>query len=306
MNEESTPRNSVELPRERHGRPRGSSTTPLFEAVHADRYQRQGLIREIQRRPGRNLICYVSGSDRMIDREDVVPFVDLLHNLPPGRDMDLLLHTQGGDIDVAEKLMEMMRKHVGSASLRVIVPDMAKSAGTLMVLGADSVVMSDSSELGPIDPQLHLSGTWQSAQHYLDAYREHATKLEADPDNIAARIMLGKLDPVNLKLCEAVMNRSRQVAEDLLQRGMFRETGNWSLAASKLLDTRRWILHSQMISWEDAVDSIGLVVEYQEHSANEWQKYWKLHCLQHLACESYQKLYESEFVSLIIGDEGTI
>ena len=55
------------------------------------------------------------------------------------RDLDLLLHTTGGSINAAEKLMGMMRNRVGTAKLRIIVPDFAKSAGTLMVLGADSV-----------------------------------------------------------------------------------------------------------------------------------------------------------------------
>src|SRR5438270_233413 len=69
-------------------------------------------------------------------------------------DLDLLLHTGGGDTDAADKLMSMARARIGTKGLRVVVPDFAKSAGTMMVLGADAVVMSDSSELGPIDPQI--------------------------------------------------------------------------------------------------------------------------------------------------------
>ena len=113
-------------------------------------------------------------------RDDTMPFVDLLHNVPPNRDLDLLLHTNGGSIDAAEKLMGMMKKRVGPAMLRIIVPDFAKSAGTLMTLGADSVVMSDMSELGPIDPQIQIFGIWQSAQNYLDAYKAHAKTLRTD------------------------------------------------------------------------------------------------------------------------------
>ena len=94
----------------------------------------------------------MSGDESWIDLDDTMPFVDLLHNAPPDHDLDLLLHTIGGSADTAEKLMGMMRNHVATATLRVIVPDFAKSAGTLIVLGADRVVMSDMSELGPIDP----------------------------------------------------------------------------------------------------------------------------------------------------------
>ena len=119
--------------------------TPLFQANSAARYQRQEIIRQIQARTGHPLICYVSGSRRSVDEDDTMPFVDLLHNVPPGQGLDLLLHTGGGSIDAAEKLIRMLRSKVGEAELHIIVPEFAKSAGTLMVLGADSVVMSDMS-----------------------------------------------------------------------------------------------------------------------------------------------------------------
>ncbi len=281
---------------------RGPTKTPLFEANSADRYQRQALIKQIQADTGRSLICYVSGEECAIDANDTMPFVDLLHNVQCGSNLDLLLHTGGGSVDAAEKLMGMMRRHVGTAELRIIVPDFAKSAGTLMVLGADSVVMSDMSELGPIDPQIRFSGRWQSAENYLDAYRTHAKMLKNDRDNLAARIMLEKLEPDTLKLCETAGKRARQAAESLLKRGMFRNGGNWTLTASELLDTRRWLSHGQMISWEDAQDpQIGLKVEHLPYHSPTWQAYWRVFSLQRLAVGHLQKLYESDYVSLIIG-----
>ena len=308
MTEQSSSPNPGDLPPEDVGLESGGSQvtkTPLFEANHADRYQRQTLIRKIQERTKCSLICYVSGSECMIDASDTAPFVDLLHNIPPTSSIDLLLHTAGGVPDVAEKLMLMMRSHVGRASLRIIVPDFAKSAGTLMVLGADSVAMSDMSELGPIDPQLRLFDRWQSAQNYLDAYHKHAKTLKTDPDNIAARLMLDKLDPVTLTLCETATKRARQAAESLLKRGMFRDGGNWSKTASELLDTTRWLSHGQAISWEDARDPlIGLVVEHHAYQSDKWQDYWRLYCLQRLAVGDRQKLYESNYASLILGPAG--
>lgn len=198
--------------------------TPLFQAIHAQRYQRQAVIKNIEMRTGRRLICYVSGIRCSIDRDDTVPFVDLLHNIPPGENLDMLLHTGGGDIDAAEKLISMVRNKVGTATLRIIVPDFAKSAGTLMVLGADYVVMSDTSELGPIDPQIIRADSngnriAHSVQSYLDAYEEHTETLTNEPGNVAAQIMLGKLDPATVKLFQAVKARARKFAEEQLARG---------------------------------------------------------------------------------------
>ena len=237
-----------------------STRTPLFQALHAARYQRQAMIKQIQACTKRPLICYVSGGKRGIDEDDTIPFVDLLHNVPPGEDVELLLHTHGGSGDAAEKLIRMVRACVGQAEIHIIVPDFAKSAGTLMVLGADRVVMSDMSELGPIDPQMDGSGGWQPVQNYLDAYEEHTQNLTADPGNIPSQIMLGKLDPTIVKLCQAVKERALQSAERLLQEGMFlngrgNNGGNSTKTARELLDTTRWRSHTQMISWEDAPES---------------------------------------------------
>ena len=236
-----------------------------------------------------------------------MPFVDLLHNVKKGESVELLLHTAGGSIDAAEKLIRMVRSKVGEAELNIIVPEFAKSAGTLMILGADRVVMSDMSELGPIDPLMRFADSnglirWQPVQNYLDAYDEHANALQENPDNPAAQIMLRKLDPATVKMCQAAKERARQCAEDLLRRGMFREKGNWSGTVNELLDTERWVSHSQMISWEDAQhpDTLGLVVEYLDQESERWQDYWQLYCLQRLSINDHQKLYESDYASLIV------
>ena len=280
--------------------------TPLYRASHAARYQRQEIIERIQDRTGSRLICYVSGSRCMIDWDDTMPFVDLLHNVMPDEGLDLLLHTPGGIPDAAEKLIKLVRRKVGGAEFRIIVPEMAKSAGTLMVLGADSVLMSDSSELGPIDPQVQYADSnglirWHSAQHYIDAYRELYETINAHPDDVAARVMINKIDPDLVKLFQDNIVRARRSAEELLLHGMFRQGGNLTQTANELLDTTRWQSHSQMISWEDAQDpKIGLIVDYHDQNSDVWQDIWQLYCLQRLAITDRQKLFESDYVSLPI------
>ena len=94
-----------------------SRRTPLFEANSAARYQRQEIVKQIQVRTGRRLICYVSGRACRIDEDDAMPFVDLLYNLPQHQGLELLLHTHGGSIDAAEKLIRMVRSKVGEAEV---------------------------------------------------------------------------------------------------------------------------------------------------------------------------------------------
>ncbi len=287
--------------------PMEPTKTPFYQAVHALRYQRQAMIKLIESRLLHPIICYVSGNSCSIDRDDTIGFADLLHNVPMGSDLDLLLHTGGGDIDAAEKIISLVRRRVGEGKLRVVIPDFAKSAGTLMALGADSLVMSDTSELGPIDPQIVLADgdgnrIRYSVQNYLDAYATHSATLAVTPTNVPAQMMLNKLDPGRVKLFESVRDRARNIAQNQLKRGMFRDgVGNYTKAASALLDTTRWLTHGQMISWEDAADDeIGLTVEYLEPTSIEWQEYWQLYCLQRLAIGDRQKLFESNYASLVV------
>ena len=284
-----------------------SGRTPLYATQNSARYQRQDLIRSIQDKTGSRLICYVSGDRSLITHDDAIPFRDLLHAVGDGENIELLLHTLGGNIDAAERLIFMIRDKVGDATFRIVVPHLAKSAGTLMVLGADSVVMSDTSELGPIDPQVSVivSGgerMWLPAQSYLDAFEEHTRALERNPNDLSARIMIEKLDPTLRQVFISLKRRAQRLAENLLTQGMFYSSpGNWTLAATELLDTRRWQTHSQGISWRDAKDArLGLNVDYLAPHRGRWQRYWQLYCLQRLAIESNEKLFESDFVSLRI------
>lgn len=166
--------------------------------------------------------------------------------------------------------------------------------------------MSETSELGPIDPQITLtdgSGNRISTPvlSYIEAYRIHSTALAADPTDVVAQVMLSKFDPARLVLFQAAVDRTRRFAENQLKRGMFRDGGNSTATASQLLDPKRWHSHSQMISWSDAVhESIGLAVEYLEPESELWQRYWQLYTYQRLAIKDEQKLFDSEFASLVI------
>jgi len=278
----------------------GQKKTPMYEAVHAPRYHRQELIRWIEGRWCRRLICYVSGRAATIDRDDAAGFMELLHNVRPDEDIDLLLHTRGGDVDAAEKLVTLVQATVGSGQLRVIIPDFAKSAGTLMTLGADALIMSDSSELGTIDPQIWTDDgrgnlTCHSVLSHLDAYKIHSEALRENPNDPVARLMLEKLDPTTIRHYEAIRERARNFAEDQLKR----KGRNFTSIASALLDITRWPSHGQMIKWQDVRD-LGLPVTYLSPRDERWQAYWRLYCLLRLAVKDRQNIFESNYASLIL------
>jgi hypothetical protein len=280
--------------------------TPLFQATQSARYRRQDAIREIQDATGRKLICYISGQAGSIERDDVLPLMDLLRGVKAGDRLDLMLHTYGGDVDAAEKIAGLLLKTVGSkGELRLIVPDCAKSAGTLISLAAQTIVMSDTSELGPIDPQITTtapdgSQSSRPAQAYIDAYKDMFERIGKGATGPAIDALIAKFDPVLLDLCHKASKRSRKFAEKFLRIGMFRgETENITDIASKLLDSQEnWLSHGAVIDVEDA-QAIGLKIDYRNEHENEWQAYWRLYCEMRLSLKSKtEKLFESDYASL--------
>ncbi len=143
--------------------------SPMYWALRKERYTRQEYISKIQEITGRRLLVYFSTNKGSISLEDIQGFSDLLERLEGKyNDIDLLLQTTGGDIDVAEKIVYMCWEK--AKSFRVIVAERAKSAGTLIALAADEIVMGYASELGPIDPQIFVPQTGETlpvAKAYL-------------------------------------------------------------------------------------------------------------------------------------------
>jgi hypothetical protein len=91
----------------------------------------------------------------MIAGDSVPELLDQLQCLPPGtKALDLLLVSDGGDPTVAWRIVSLIRERVSKFS--ALVPQAAYSAATLIVLGADEVVMHPNGNLGPTDPQIQV------------------------------------------------------------------------------------------------------------------------------------------------------
>lgn len=72
-------------------------------------------------------------------------------------EVDVWLESPGGDAHAAFKLALMLR-HV-AARVRVVVPDYAKSAATLLALAGQEIFLGPGAELGPLDAQMPEEGS---------------------------------------------------------------------------------------------------------------------------------------------------
>ena len=123
----------------------------------SDYATRQAVYKKVEKERDSRVIAYVTGDrpgmETQVSPEVVDLFVDHLDALWPAKRISLLLHTNGGNSAAAWRLINLLRTFCDE--LEVLVPSKALSAGTLISLGANRIVMTKQATLGPIDPSLN-------------------------------------------------------------------------------------------------------------------------------------------------------
>jgi len=112
------------------------------------------LIEKLEKERDSRLISYVTGDRTPFATRiagDIVPLLsDLLDKIGKVKKISLFLYTSGGDMLAPVRIVKLIRNHCDE--FEVLVPYKAHSAGTLISLGADKIVMSKLGELTPVDP----------------------------------------------------------------------------------------------------------------------------------------------------------
>ena len=68
-------------------------------------------------------------------------------------ELDLVINSGGGNIHAAYQIIELLRLH--AKRIYACVPFYAKSAATLLCLGADKIFLDELAQLGPLDTQIY-------------------------------------------------------------------------------------------------------------------------------------------------------
>lgn len=105
----------------------------------------------------------------------------IITTAPQDTIIDLWLDSPGGSAHVAFKIMLLLRSRC--SYLRVVVPDFAKSAATLMVIGADERIMPLHAELGPLDVQMQHPDREEEYVSAIDIVRS-LEKISSDAINL--------------------------------------------------------------------------------------------------------------------------
>ena len=148
-----------------------------------------------------------------------------VHGLKSGK-LDLILHSPGGVAEVTESMVYYLRKKFDH--IRVIVPQAAMSAATMLACAADEIVMGKQSSLGPIDPQLVLPHQHGArvlpAQAIIDNFETAKVTSAESPQEMGAFLpILGQYSPGLIEQCREAQLLSIDLVSTWLRSYMFRE-----------------------------------------------------------------------------------
>lgn len=200
-----------------------------------------------------------------INEEDMQGLMEVFHGLTSDN-LDLILHLPGGSAEATEAVVYYIRSKF--SHVRVIVPNQAMSAATMLACSADKIVMGKHSFLGPIDPQFYvrtqLGGQAVPAQAILDQF-DMAKRDCQDPKLLGAWApMLPQYGPALLVQCQESLNLSKELVAKWLKRYMFKSRKDSQemaeAVASSLADHTRFKTHGRPID-RDHARSLGLDID---------------------------------------------
>lgn len=192
--------------------------------VDALDFVRRGYLRKLSEKTGRNVIAYYSGwlqksgiKNTSISDDDKNGFMTVIHNMDRSKGLDLIMHTPGGDTAATESIVDYLRRMFGT-DIRVIVPQLAMSAGTMIACASKEIIMGKQSSLGPIDPQ--FNGI--PAHGVIEEFQRAIQEIKADPRTTPAwQVVISKYHPTFIGECEKAITWSSEMVQNWLETGMF-------------------------------------------------------------------------------------
>ena len=236
-----------------------------------------GLIKQYNDYKATNLLVLASAvgkpiPDIALSQEDFYTIADLLSDNTNFSKIDIYLETPGGSGEAAEEIVEYIRSKFDYVSF--IVSGEAKSAGTIMVLSADDILMTQTGSLGPIDAQVRIGRSTVSAFDYMEWVGEkHQAAEKQGRLNPFDATMVAQISPGELK----GVNHSLRFAEDLVGQWLKKyKFKHWTVTetrksqvteqmkgkrakeiAHELINHSKWRSHGRSIKIKD-LEAIGL------------------------------------------------
>lgn len=187
----------------------------------------------------------------------------------------VVLYTGGGMVEIAERIVTVIRQHY--ADVAFIVPDVAMSAGTVLAMSGDAIMMDYASCLGPIDPQVQREGRLVPARSYLLQYQALIDKAKNGTLTTPEFAILQDYDQAELHSFQMACDLSVSLLVNWLSTYKFKDWTRTETAkkrvtlamrrerarevATMLMEHERWGTHDRGISMRVLREDVKLRVE---------------------------------------------
>jgi hypothetical protein len=204
------------------------------DAFDVVRRQKMKAVQEITERP---LIIYASDfitpnpikaqfvrNQMLISLADKDGFDEVTRNLPKDAKIDILLHSPGGAAEATESIVSLLRSRF--SHIRFIIPNVAKSAATMLAMSGEQLLMDDRSELGPTDPQMIFTQEGRTiiapAQAIKDQFEAAQKDINSDPRKLPSWVpILSWYGPALLAQCDRHLALAEELVSKWLEQYMF-------------------------------------------------------------------------------------
>jgi hypothetical protein len=238
------------------------------------RAQRLKLIQAIEKERESKLITYLTSTRKnqevQMSMDAIRRVYDHLESGESKDNIDLLLHSHGGEGIVPWRLVTLIRERAKKFS--VLVPYRAFSAATLTALGADEIVMHPMGMLGPTDatvanafnprdqfnPAMRLGISVEDVTAYIALIKEDAGIRHEDELVKAFNRLAKQVHPLALGNVKRSLSQSRMMAKKLLCLHM--DVQEKAHDIDEIVDhlTSKLYFHGHPINRQEARDHVGL------------------------------------------------
>lgn len=216
----------------------------ILNEINASHDQvRRKYLKTLFDKTSRNIVAYYSGwlqktgeqyfNVTTITDEDKEGFMSCFHGLEKQLGLDLIIHSPGGRVTATESLVHYFREIFGS-NIRVFVPQLAMSGGTILALCGKEIWLGKHSNLGPIDPRFGNIPAVTLLQEVDRAFDE----IKKDPEKMNIwRPILSQITPTLLTQAKQAIDLSHDIAVKALVDGMFEGQRGAAAKARKIAES---------------------------------------------------------------------
>lgn len=226
-------KNALQLPGKRQkagGKPINGKNIhkQILSEIKQDQSTRKKYIIAVEKLlEGRPLVSFFTSFNYpvSIDDSDCDMLQSILQTLDTSKGLALMISTPGGDGLAAERIVNTCRAYSGTGDYWAIVPGKAKSAGTIVAMGASKIIMAPSSELGPVDPQIFRVENGQkkvfSAHSLVTGYDRLFNEATAANGRLEPYLQqLSNYDDREINVYRSLITLSENISVKVLSTGM--------------------------------------------------------------------------------------